>query len=342
MSNSKKIKGILAVTAGIWAVSMLGLHILWAKSEGLPLWAVLLFGLWNFLLFAGSHWCISRVVNQVLWDVSETLDSLMRQEPVLAFSEAEDTVLGKFQHQARRLYTILNAGKEEEKERRRRMSEMVSDLVHQINTPLTNIQMYSGFLAEEEMGQKDRKEINRIIGSQVEKLSWFGEGFAKVARLEDDMMQLVPKRQPVFPAVLGAIDQISPKAKKEGREIRLLGQESLQAVFDARWTEEAIFNLLDNGVKYGEKNSEILVEVKDYDLFVRIDVSTWGSPILREDYNKLFQRFYRGENASCVKEGVGLGLYLVRNIINSQGGYVKVSPYKGRGNTFSLFLRKAI
>lgn len=103
MSNSKKIKGILAVTAGIWAVSMLGLYFLWAKSEGLPLWAVLLFGLWNFLLFAGSHWCISRVVNQVLWDVSETLDSLMRQEPVLAFSEAEDTVLGKFQHQARRL-----------------------------------------------------------------------------------------------------------------------------------------------------------------------------------------------------------------------------------------------
>ena len=109
-----------------------------------------------------------------------------------------------------------------------------------------------------------------------------------------------------------------------------------EAVFDPRWTAEAVCNLIDNAVKY-TPSGRVTVSARAYELFARIDVADTGPGVEEAELEKLFQRFYRGE-ASSGAEGVGVGLYLVRQIAQGQGGYVKAFSRPGRGTKFSLFL----
>lgn len=338
--NRSVIKKMVCITAGIWLISLLVFLSACGRWRGEIVWPGALYGVWNLLLFTGAYLRIQKRTDFVMTRVSAQIQRLIDGSPKAEFSMAEDTVLGKFQVQVLRLYEILNSAKEEEIRMRKEMSETVADLVHQVNTPLANIQMYSGFLIQDDLPKEERERISGIIEAQVEKLGWFADGFAKTARLEEDIMQINPQPQQILPMVLGAIDQVSLKAQQNGMEILLEGRQDITAIHDRRWTEEALFNILDNAVKYGHRETEITVRMTAYELFVRIDVENYGEPIAKDRYNQLFQRFWRGENAAFVKEGVGLGLYLTRKILLQQGGYVKVGDYHGRGNVFSIFLKK--
>jgi signal transduction histidine kinase len=113
------------------------------------------------------------------------------------------------------------------------------------------------------------------------------------------------------------------------------------AVFDPKWTAEAVYNLLDNAVKYTPAGGKISVRAAAYELFCRIDVTDTGIGIAEAEQAKIFTRFYRSP-AVAETEGVGIGLFLTRQIVTGQGGYVKVSSAPGKGATFSVFLpRKA-
>ena len=138
-------------------------------------------------------------------------------------------------------------------------------------------------------------------------------------------------------ALLGAIDEITLKAKEKGNDIRLLGNQKLTATFDRKWTEEVFYNLLDNAVKYGNRDSAVITRLVEGELYVRIDVENEGPRILEEDYPKIFRRFYRGD-AAGKQEGLGLGLYLAREIVRKQGGYIKASCRPGGRTVFSVYL----
>ncbi|MGI6070088.1 MAG: sensor histidine kinase [Blautia sp.] len=283
---------------------------------------------------------IRCLINEVMRRVDDTILGLIGGEKVISFSEKEDDLLGKFQNQIGRLYDILTANEAREKELREELSGLVADLVHQINTPLTNISLYVSFLEDPSLDEDTRKRFLDRINGQVEKMKWFGNGFDKVARLETDIIHLQPKEQPLLPILLGAIDQAALKAEAAGLEISLEGDRELTVWCDRKWTEEAIFNLLDNAVKYAVRKGRIRVNVTAYDLFARVDVEDVSQTIGETEYNHVFQRFYRGSSAAMVTEGVGLGLYLTRQIIDGQSGYLQLAPGKDGGNVFSVFLKQ--
>lgn len=296
-----------------------------------------IYGILSLLVFYASYVCMARRINRTMRTVNDTVQSLLEETPAVSFCTNEDTLLGKFQTQILKVHDILKSYEEREKELRVGLSELIGDLVHQMNTPITNIRMYSEFLEQDSLEEAERERFLRNILLQVDKLSWLGEGFSKASRLETGVMQLQQVVQPVFPVLLRAIDQISLKAESKGMSVRLRGKQDIRAYCDSRWTEEAFFNLLDNGVKYGERGTSVEVSVEQYDLYIRISVSSRGSLLQASEYNKIFQRFYRGREAAG-KPGVGLGLYLVRQITSRQGGYVKVKSDKNTGNTFSVYL----
>ena len=132
-----------------------------------------------------------------------------------------------------------------------------------------------------------------------------------------------------------AAAQFEAQASEKGLHLTVISTEAT-AVFDPKWTAEALCNLIDNAVKYTPEG-EIMVRAIAYELFSRIDVEDTGPGIPEDDFNRLFQRFYRG-SASYGAEGVGIGLYLVRQIAEGQGGYIKVFSKHGKGAKFSLFL----
>ena len=115
----------------------------------------------------------------------------------------------------------------------------------------------------------------------------------------------------------------------------------LTARFDLKWTVEALYNLVDNAVKYTPAGGSVTLRAREYELFCRIDVTDTGPGIPEAEQAKIFQRFYRSPAVSG-EEGVGIGLYLARQIAAGQGGYLKVTSRPGEGSTFSLFLRREL
>lgn len=226
----------------------------------------------------------------------------------------------------------------------KKISSLISDISHQTKTPLTNISLYTELLLEKDL-PKEAEECALQVRGQTEKLQFLLHTLIRSSRLENGIITLYPKKQGVRKMVEAAVLQICPKAQQ--RRIRIEvgagkkdGQmEDCQAVFDEKWTQEALYNLLDNAVKYTDPGDWIEVCWTEYELFLRIDVTDHGIGIPEQETGRIFGRFVRGEQVRN-QEGVGIGLYLADQIVTGEGGYLKVKSIPGERTTFSMFLSK--
>lgn len=216
---------------------------------------------------------------------------------------------------------------------RDKIKTLIADISHQTKTPIANVLLYTQLL--EEQAPEDCRACTAALGGQARKLRSLIEALVKTSRLEAGVLVLRPRPGPLGPMLAEAAGQFAPRAAEKGLELRVEPTDA-EAVFDPRWTAEAVCNLIDNAVKY-TPSGRVTVSARAYELFARIDVADTGPGVEEAELEKIFQRFYRGE-ASSGAEGVGVGLYLVRQIAQGQGGYVKAFSRPGRGTKFSLFL----
>lgn len=221
---------------------------------------------------------------------------------------------------------------------RESIQRLLSDISHQTKTPLANLRLYSSLLMEEELTPRQREQA-QVIFQQSEKLSFLIETLVKLSRLETDVLAVTPKSQPLSPLLERAASQAKAAAERKGiaLQLHLQQQAEMRALYDLRWTAEALGNLLDNAVKYTPPGGCIQVSATQYELFCRIDVRDNGIGIAEEEQAQIFGRFYRGRQVR-EQEGLGIGLYLAREIVQKQGGYLKLSSRPGQGSTFSLYL----
>lgn len=221
------------------------------------------------------------------------------------------------------------------REQKDQISALISDISHQTKTPVANLQLYAQLLSEQPLTPQG-KDCAAAISTQAEKLQTLIEALVKTSRLETGILTLHPQSGNISPVVERAAAQYAPRAAEKGIALTV-GQRSGSAVFDPKWTEEALCNLLDNAVKYTPSGGTVTVEVKNYELFSAIRVTDTGPGISEAEQAKIFGRFYRASGA-WQTEGVGIGLYLTRQIAEKQGGYVKVESMPGMGSTFSLYI----
>ena len=215
------------------------------------------------------------------------------------------------------------------------ISALVSDISHQTRTPVANLQLYAQLLAEQPLGPEGRA-CAETIEMQAQKLQSLIEALVKTSRLESGVLALHPAPGELAPMAERAAAQYAPKAAARGLSLTV-GPAAGSAVFDPKWTEEALCNLLDNAVKYTPAGGAVTVSVQVYELFAAVRVRDTGPGIPEEEQAKIFGRFYRAP-AAYQAEGVGIGLYLARQIAAGQGGYLKVESAPGAGSTFSLYL----
>lgn len=230
--------------------------------------------------------------------------------------------------------TVSAKNVQQEKEH---LKALIGDISHQVKTPTANILLYTQLLSEQPLSQESRLCVDALEG-QTKKLQSMMDALVKTSRLESGVIALHPTYGKLYRVLEAAVSQLAPKAAAKGIAITLESTEA-EAVFDSKWTEEAIANLLDNAVKYTPAGGSVSITVTDYHIFSAIHVRDTGPGIAEEEQPKIFQRFYRGQ-AHAESEGVGIGLYLVRQIARAQGGYVKVCSQVGSGSTFSLYLPK--
>ena len=222
-------------------------------------------------------------------------------------------------------------------EEQRKIKMLISDISHQTKTPIANILLYSQLLQEKET-DPELIPIVENIKEQSEKLDFLIRSLVKASRLESEVLILQPKKEPIMPCIAAAAAGAEEAAAK--RQITLVVKDTgVQACFDRKWTEEAIGNLIDNAIKYSPLGSEVQISVTDYEMFAAVHVTDTGIGIREEEQAQVFERFYRSREVAEEK-GVGIGLYLVREIALKQGGYVKVKSKHGAGSTFSFYMVK--
>lgn len=220
-----------------------------------------------------------------------------------------------------------------------KIKELLADISHQTKTPLSNILLYAQLLEEQNLPEESEACVAALHG-QAEKLNFLIAALVKLSRLETGIFTLHAASNAIAPMLRDAGEQFMSAAAQKGIELTLDTTDAY-AVYDYKWTVEALCNLIDNAIKYTPSGGSIHICVKEYDLFCRIDVTDTGIGIAEEEHAKIFTRFYRSRSVSD-QEGVGIGLYLTRQILTGQGGYMKVSSTVGHGSTFSMFLPREL
>lgn len=301
---------------------------LWGFSGVLILFALLL--LLDFL-----H---NRYNDDLLEQITLLIEALVEQQERQIFSEAEDTLTARLQHQLLKLRNILTAQNQMLAQEKEQIKTLISDISHQIKTPIAAANTFAELLSDGELSAEERTEYITTLQMSLGKLTFLTNSLIKMSRLESDIISLKPEKNSLNEIVLQAVKTVYAKAKEKGILITFECDQTFEAVLDFNWTAEAISNVIDNAVKYTPQGGFVRLQITEYPSFLRLDISDSGVGIPEEEQAKIFGRFYRGKQ-SVGTDGVGIGLYLTREIINKQNGYMKVSSDEN-GSTFSMFLKK--
>lgn len=299
------------------------------------------YGIAAAAVLTGVYFAVVHNVRSTLYKFGDCLERLADGQPETVFPVAEDTILSRLQGQLMRLYDILHFYEEREKQMRRQLDENIGDLVHQLNTPITNIRIYVGFLGRDDLTAEERRRFTKCLEEQAQKLFWLGESFSKISRMEMGIIQLKPEKQRLQPIILQAVGQIAEKVRQKDINVVLKGDVQEDVTVDGKWTAEAVFNVLDNAVKYGDEGSEIEIEAVKMTNYVGVAIRNQGPAIDEEEYHHLFKRFYRGKG-SGMTEGSGLGLYIVRKIMEDEKGYVTAGKTHDGRTEFVMYLYQGI
>lgn len=221
------------------------------------------------------------------------------------------------------------------KEERARIKELISDISHQTKTPIANILLYTELLSEQELSGSGMEYVAALT-SQTSKLRFLIDSLIKISRLESGVFTLMPEHAPLAPMFDKLQTQFALPASKKGLSLTFKPTD-ISAVFDEKWTLEAVGNILDNAIKYTEQGG-ITVNAVAYELFTCIQISDTGIGITEEELPKIFSRFHRSPDVHD-EDGIGIGLYLSREIISREGGYIKVDSSVGEGSVFHVYLR---
>ncbi|AHN21904.1 HAMP domain-containing histidine kinase [Lysinibacillus sphaericus] len=271
--------------------------------------------------------------NKVIDRLNKMIDNAIEGRPIEnGFDESKLSALEtKLSH----YLTANSATKIQLADEKSQINQLISDISHQTKTPLANILLYTQLLAESELSDYDQNCVAALT-QQAEKLNFLISSLVKASRLETGIITVTPTNNNVANMLETVIEQATPKAI--GKNIALtVDSRDVEAVFDPKWTVEALYNIVDNAIKYTPSGGSVQLSVTPYQLFCRIDVADTGLGISEDETAKIFSRFYRSQEVTD-KEGVGLGLYLAREIITAQGGYIKVKSRLGVGSVFSVFL----
>lgn len=251
----------------------------------------------------------------------------------------EETMVSKIYCQLMRLGEVTEGYHREVEKERDGIQKLISEIAHQLRTPLANVETYMELLQDEDVSPEERKTYLQAVETAEGKIHFLVESFIKMSRLEHHIIQLRKENMNLADTVYSAAGQVQKKAAEREIAIEFCGPGLLEYPHDPNWMEEAVYNLLDNAVKYSAGGQRITISLEQNEMFVLIQVRDYGTGISAGEENRVFDRFYRGQNVAG-QEGFGIGLYLAREIVNRHGGFIRLKRMQ-KGTLFEIYLSKS-
>lgn len=279
------------------------------------------------------RWYLVTYTNRLMFCLNEMLAG----KDQLEIQDEKELLMGKIEGRLLQVYEILKQQKSQSQEDKKILEAIISDISHQVKTPITNIRIYQSLLQSPNLPKERRSQSFYYMDKQVDRLDSLMESLIQMSRMEVGIVQVNPVRQNLLPLIEEAVCHENLKADEKQIQIQVDCSPHLMGVFDKRWTTEALGNILNNGIKYTSPGGRISIIADTTDFFVRIRTIDTGKGIPEEHYGDIFKRFYREEEVQQ-EEGVGIGLFLAQQIIRKQNGYIDVKSQVGQGSVFSIYL----
>lgn len=298
-----------------------------------------LLGLWIAagLLFLFWQMWQRRQLCDFADELCRTLDDLMEDRKPEVYFPYEDTLTARIQGKFLQYYDLMSEGRRQSRQDKQIIQELVSDISHQVKTPIANLQMFMGILKSHSLSEEKRIEFLDTMEGQINKLDFLLQSLIKMSRLETGTFALHVEKTSLYDTIALALNGIWERAEDKDISLSVECDHDVTARHDVKWTAEALGNILDNAVKYTRRGGSIQISVRPWQFYTRVDIKDTGMGIPKEQYNEVFKRFWRSEEAAW-QEGVGLGLYLAKEIVTRQRGYISVKSDVGKGTTFSVYL----
>lgn len=267
--------------------------------------------------------------------VEAALDAIVTGKEWTIEGELEDSLWGRTGTQLAKAGNVFQKKEEESVREKERVKGLISDISHQTRTPVANIKLYLELLGDEELSQSGQEFLGKIQG-QMEKIDFLMQSMVKMSRIETGILQIHKEDKNLYETIRHAVASVVPEAAQKKIALYVDCEEEMFIRHDSKWTEEAIYNVLDNALKYTESGGKIHIQTERQELFVKLSISDTGKGIAPERQAEIFTKFYR-EPEVHDKPGVGIGLYLARTIMELQKGYIEVQSEVGRGASFRLY-----
>ena len=265
-------------------------------------------------------------------------DSVERDDETLSvYPDTLETRESRVVSELQRSLTDARFKQRRAAEEKDQVMELLSDLSHQLKTPLANIVMNTELLSEDDLDEERRAEFLLQTKDQAEKLQWLMANLLKASRLENGMIRFEAGYTEIRGTIARAVSSVYAQAAAKKIELITGEFQNVKLWHNPKWTAEAMSNILENAVKYSPEGSSIKITLTRLDIYTKITIEDEGIGIPKSEFNLIFQRFYRG-GAVEQQEGSGLGLYLAQLILQCEKGYITVSSEAGEGSSFSLFL----
>ena len=326
----KSVVGINAVVIICFTI------ILVYQKNGILLFllALLLVGL--YLLWADQQ----KEYQSELGEISIWLDDLLQKKDISYYSVQKDTLAAKILSQLQRVQKMYGGIATLVENERDGIKKLLAEIAHQLRTPLSNMETYLALLEDNSIGDAEKETYIKAVEKSENKLHFLIEKFIVAARLDNQIIQIHKCDSNLKETVAQAVFQVRKKAEEKNINIVIQGEDADKKVLhDRNWLCEAIYNLLDNSIKYSPMSMDIIVKLTSNEMFSEICVEDNGIGIKKGEENKIFQLYYRGTNISN-QEGYGMGLFIAREIVQKHDGFIKVKR-KNSGLTMSIVLPKA-
>lgn len=284
----------------------------------------------SIIVFKYNH-SESKKINEI----TKYIEEINRGNYKLNIEENTEDELSILKNELYKITIKLKEVAENSQKDKTTLKDSLSDISHQIKTPITSILiMLDNILSDENMPEDIKKDFIKDIKREIINIKFLVESILKLSKIDSNSIKFIKKEVFIKDIINEAVKNVSMLSELKNIEIIVLGDDSIKTICDLKWQVEAITNILKNCIEHSYENRKIYINYNQNNMYTELKIEDNGTGIDAKDLPHIFERFYKGKNSSS--DSVGIGLALSKSIIESNNGYIQVDSKLNKGTTFII------